>query len=180
VTPRGLGNDLVLLGDVVAHPVRQWRSWRDLVIGFLGEGGATVDSPPPVAGEPNEDRPIGARTVIQPDGDVVVAIDRSVLGDADLLRGHGQQVDEWYARSAATLRQAALAVRAVAVVLSGMVTLASAWTSGLRPPLYVAVPFLGVAWTGFGWLVAKALRPVLGTFLRVRIGRLLRRPGPTG
>jgi len=117
---RGFWNDLVLLVGVVLHPVRQWKSWHSVTAGFLHDGGATIDTPP--AGT---DHPIGVRTVIQPDGDVLVIIDENCLHDGALLGEHSRRVAEWYEASREVTRRAVVTVRALILAASGGLAVAS-------------------------------------------------------
>jgi hypothetical protein len=58
-------------------------------------GGVVIETP---AGR-TDGEPVSARTVIQPDGDVLHFIDRHDLGNGPLLAAHAEVVDAWYRRS---------------------------------------------------------------------------------
>jgi len=151
------------------------RSWRSLIVGFLVEGGATIDTPPAAEGEP-----IGARTLIQPDGDVVVIVARASLRDEALLAEHRRQVAQWYDRSRDAVRRATLAVSmalwAVRVsmfatmVVVGERTKAGAVSGLVRQGLIFSLSSLG------GWLLGVATRAVS----RLVIGRFMHKQGLAG
>ena len=58
-------------------------------------GGAVIETP---AGR-TDGEPVSARTVIQPDGDVLHFVDRHELGNGPLLAAHAEVVDAWYRRA---------------------------------------------------------------------------------
>lgn len=87
---------------------------RRLSAELYSAGGVTIDTAidgPP--GRPGEGVPIAARTLIQPDGDVVCfATDRYCL-DADLRMAHGRNVATWYGRAESTLSDAVAVMRSL-------------------------------------------------------------------
>jgi len=121
--PRALWGDLLLVLDLVLHPVRQWRSWRSLTAGLLGDGGATITT-----SSAAEVKTVVARTVIQPDGDVLVMVDPGFLHADVLLAQHGRQVAEWFDRSRASMRQATLTLQALSLGASGGAGAESWWS----------------------------------------------------
>jgi len=93
------------------------------------DGGATIDTAidephaQPREGRPSGGRPIVARTVIQPDGDVVCfATDRYCL-DADLRAAHSHNVATWYRRAESTLSQAVALMRSLSRTLGAVISL---------------------------------------------------------
>ncbi len=171
MTLDALRADLRLLGPVAAHPVERWRAWRTLAVELFGAGGATIDTPPA-----QEDEPILARTVIQPDGDVLVFVDEDRATDAELLGAHTRQVGEWYQRSHATVRQAVVVVRTLALAFGGGVAAACGWVTGDLVNRAVGAMVFGALLPLGGWacgLVASAL-------LRHRIDGMLRGLGVEG
>lgn len=152
MTPKAVGRDLLLLGGVMAAPIRQWKDWRDVAVEFLGEGGAMITTPP----VDHENQPVLARTIVQPDGDVLVIVDRAALIDASVLTAHQHRVDEWYRRRTVVVRQAAIAFKALAIAIGAVMALPAGWVTGQR----------------LGW----ALAPVVISGLSWPIGRLLRWP----
>lgn len=166
-----LRRDLLLLGGVLAHPAQQWRRWRDLALELFRDGGATIDTPPA-----EEHARIGASTVIQADGDVLVFVDEASLLDETPLETHRQRVAEWYERSRATVRQAAVVVRALALAVSGVVATAGGMVTG-----GVVGRLAGLAVFGTLLMVGGRLFGlVASTVLRRRIDRVLRRAGVVG
>jgi len=103
--------------------VQQWRSWRSLTAGFLREGGATITT-----SSAAEATTVVARTVIQPDGDVLVMVNLGFLHAEVLLAQHSRQVAEWFDRSRASMRQATLALQALALSVSGGAAAESWWS----------------------------------------------------
>ena len=115
----GPRSSLRLLLGILRHPGAWWTTWRNLAVELFKDGGATVETmtPPP-------DEHIAARTIIQPDGDVLVFFSEEHMDDTELLLRHRRQVGEWYARSRAATEQAVVALRtAISAASAG----SSAW-----------------------------------------------------
>lgn len=150
---KALWSDLLLLLAVLRHPVRQWTAWRDLA-GLLGDGGVTIDTPPAPEGHP-----IGARTVIQADGDVLVIVAEATLRDDVLLCEHARRVDEWYERSRGAVARGALALRALIATVSTAISAPGGWSTfrrlgGLAGVLGGAFAFLTLL-VLVGWLLGR-------------------------
>lgn len=168
MTLDGVRRDAILLGGVVAHPVRQWRAWRDLAVELFREGGATIDTPPAP-----EHQPIRASTVIQADGDVLVFVEEGTLEDHELLATHAQRVGEWYARSRGTVRQAAVALRAAAFTISGAVAAVCGLITSSVVNRLAGLALFSALLTAGSWLFGM----VASAVFRRRIDRILRRRG---
>ncbi len=108
--------DLPLLLDLIRHPVRRWGGWHTMAVELFGKGGMTIDTP-----ATRDNDLIGFRTLIQPDGDVVVIVDDASLLDEDLLRRHRQLVTAWYERSTTMLRQVEVSLRAIITAVAVVV-----------------------------------------------------------
>ena len=96
---------------------------RRLSAELYSAGGVTIDTAIDPQDEPSEGVPIAARTVIQPDGDVVCfATDRYCL-DADLRIAHGRNVATWYGRAESTLSEAVAVLRSLSLVVGVFISL---------------------------------------------------------
>lgn len=105
---------------------------RRLSAELYSAGGATIDTAVDPRGEPSEGVPIAARTVIQPDGDVVCfATDRYCL-DADLRIAHGRNVAVWYGRAESTLSEAVAVLRSLSRVVGVFISLVLSGFSVLK------------------------------------------------
>jgi hypothetical protein len=93
------GNGAALRRAVAAaNPVAavdHLRQVRHVAEEMFQAGGAVIETP---AGR-TDGEPVSARTVIQPDGDVLHFIDRRELGNGPLLAAHAEVVDAWYRRA---------------------------------------------------------------------------------
>ncbi|MCA1672022.1 MAG: hypothetical protein LC799_07415 [Actinobacteria bacterium] len=104
---------------------------------LFAAGGATIDTPEP-PDSPDDAFAVTARTVVQPDGDVLVLVAERYCVDADLRRLHAVRVAAWFERlertvttTAVALRRAAVTLVSVIVTLSGLQTWRTSLTSGL-------------------------------------------------
>src|SRR5262249_36961150 len=87
----------LLRADGPAAIARYRRTFRgDWCVAMFGRGGICFDSPTPAAACD----PILTRTVVQPDGDVLLIVERTIWSDSDvaLLAEHRGQVAAWIAR----------------------------------------------------------------------------------
>lgn len=154
--------DLPLLVEVLRHPVRGWVGWRTMAVELFRQGGMTLDTPASRRADL-----IGARTLIQPDGDVVVIVDDVSLLDDDLLRRHRQLVGAWYERSKTTMRQVEVSLRALIFAVAAVVAVASGWfTSGVVD---------GILRLPIGAAVSRVVFPVLRLAARNLVYGLVRR-----
>ena len=104
---------------------------RRLSAELYSVGGVTIDTAIDPRDEPSEGVPIVARTVIQPDGDVVCfATDRYCL-DADLRIAHGRNVATWYGRAESTLSEAVAMMRALSRALGAIISLLAGGLSAI-------------------------------------------------
>ena len=111
----------LLLVGLALHPVRSWRAWRSLTVELFEDGGATIDT---TAAEETT----RLRTVIQPDGDVLVI----VQGDepsTDLVATHRAQVERWYEDNRKALRRSLDPLRAMMAAVSAAGATASGWST---------------------------------------------------
>lgn len=177
MTLAGLRSDALLFGGVLAHPVRQWRSWHGLARDLFGYGGVTIDTPPAEGDEEKLAKTaVQARTVIQPDGDVLVLVrvdDDDRLPDGPVLAAHQQRVGEWYEQGREIVGQAVVTLR----VLIGTLSLVAATTLGSFTWSMVSwqagLVVLGAAVPLGRWLLGRLARGLL----QGRIDRLLRTVG---
>jgi hypothetical protein len=142
---------------------------RRLSAELYSAGGVTIDTAIDPRGEPSEGVPIAARTVIQPDGDVVCfATDRYCL-DADLRMAHGRNVAAWYGRAESTLSDAVAVGRSLSRALGAIISLlagglgASTASGALRvvvPAIVVPLVFVAV-----GALARLVLRRLVSSVL---------------
>lgn len=145
---------------------------RRLGAELYSSGGATIDTAGHTGDQPSEGRPIVARTVIQPDGDVVCfATDRYCL-DADLRAAHSSNVATWYGRAESTLNQAVAMMRSLSRALAAVISLLAGGFSFLTTSgfLRIVVPVVVVPLV-FGAVAVVArlgMRRVVGGFLRRR------------
>ena len=112
--------DIPLVLDLVRHPRQRIGGWQTMAVQLFRKGGMTIDTPAVRDGSL-----IGIRTLIQPDGDVVVIVDDASHLDEDLLRRHRQLVTSWYERSRTTLQQVAVTLSASISAVAGVVALAT-------------------------------------------------------
>ncbi len=139
-----------------------WTRFRETVLPLFAEGGATIESP--------ADGPPYARTVIQPDGDVLWFVAEGAADDEVALEAHSALVTDWYdgtAAASATVRQIVAAFqRSIAgalAVLWTVVTVASGinwgWWALAAGALaaVVAVGAMLVARAGLGHWIRKAV-----------------------
>jgi len=156
---RTLPADLLVLLGVLCHPSRHWKAWRGLAH-LLGAGGATIDTPPAA-----EDDPISARTVIQPDGDVIVIVDPQALLDDQLVEEHLRRVADWYGRGRGAVHDGLAALRALIAAVSGTLGMSSGWYAfrregGLSGGLLGVVVF-AVLPLFVGWLLGRIISSVV-------------------
>ena len=138
---------------------RQWGVVRRLVQEMFNAGGVAIESP--TGQQPGS--LVDARTIIQPDGDVVHVLGDGCLRNEAIRRAHLDRVDAWYATSATAVGSIRSAWRAIVALVSGALGL-----------------LLGVAsavlWGGYVWIAVLVVVPmVLSLGLRSLLPRLLRK-----
>ncbi len=167
--------DVLLLADLALHPLRWWKAWRSLAGELFKQGGVAIDTPP--AGERE---PVALRTVIQPDGDVLVLVREAPVPDDQLLAEHRRRVDRWYQGNRDAVHQAAGALRAMVSTLSLGSAAASGWAAFERASGFPGV-LLGLVLPCVVFPVAKlGLGRLASTFLRRRMDRWLGGASPVG
>ena len=83
-----------------------------------------------------------ARTVVQPDGDVLVLVAERYCVDPDLRRLHATRVAAWFEQLETTVTTTAVALRRAAVTLASVVVTLSglqAWRASLASGIVVLV-----------------------------------------
>jgi hypothetical protein len=141
-----------------ANPVAvagQLRQVRRVAEEMFQAGGAVIETP---AAQGDGD-PVSARTVIQPDGDVLHFVDRKAIGNRPLLAAHAEVVDAWYRRSSAAFGAVQSMLGAAGRMLATAVGIVAAAVSALT---------LGVV-AGLVVLVAVPLALRVATRLGVRV-----------
>ena len=135
---------------------------------LVAKGGATIETPVEHRpGGPQEGAAIVARTVIQPDGDVVCFVTDRYCEDADLRAAHGLEVAAWYARAQSTMGEAVAVMRSFSRALALVVSLLVGGLGGLTSSgaLRLLIPAV----------VAPLLFGAVGVTARVGMRRLIRR-----
>jgi hypothetical protein len=125
-------------------------------------GGATIESP---AGQANGS-PLDARTVIQPDGDVVHFMGDRCLRNEGIRTAHVDKVAAWYATSATAVGSIRSAWRAAVALVSGALGLALGVVSSAVWGGYVWIAIL----VGVPMVLSLGLRSLLPRVLRKAIG----------
>ncbi len=127
-------------------------------------GGATVDTTLPFCGP----HPLAARTVVQPDGDVICMVHPYLLADADLRRTHQHRVEERMGQLrgavgqvSAVARTASVAAGAVVATVSGSVAWAVGNASASLLALALSMTVVPVAREGAKAALRWKLRRVL-------------------
>ncbi len=128
-------------------------------------GGSTIDTPLPGSGP----LAVGARTVVQLDGDLICVVDESSADDATLLRAHLERVETWFAGLRSIVVATGAALRTAGLVLGALVGLATGAVAGtLGNASYGVMAFaLSLAAAPlFGQLARGAVRFAVGRALR--------------
>ena len=142
-----------------AELLRQWRVVKQLAREMFRAGGVAIESP---ADQPSGS-PVDARTIIQPDGDVVHFLGARCLRDQAIRRAHLDKVESWYSSSATAVGSVRSAWRAAVALVSGAL--------GLLLGL-----FSMQVWGGYAWLLVLAIVPMGASLgLRSLLPRVLRR-----
>jgi len=126
-------------------------------------GGATIDTPEPPDG-PGDSFEVAARTVVQPDGDVLFLVADRYCLDPDVRRLHTARVAAWFERLEKTVTTTAVALRRAAVTLVSLVVTVSglrAWRASLASGLAVLV-----VGSVLGLVAQAGLRSAAGHALR--------------
>jgi hypothetical protein len=145
-----------------AEVKRQWDVVRGLVQEMFTSGGVAIESP---ADQPSGSL-VDARTIIQPDGDVVHFLGDGCLRTEALRTAHLDRVAAWYRSSATAVGSIRSAWRAITALVSGVLGLllglvsALAWGGLVGIAILVVVPMA----------LSLALRSLLPRLLRKVIG----------
>jgi len=146
-------------GDARRRVVTAFRQLRDEL---LAGGGSTIEST-------TDEGAVYARTVVQPDGDVLWLVSPAALRDRSLLDTHAAAVLEWYERSGET-------VATLQGYLARVLTLARAVLAAIAVIVGAAIGLVGNPWAGLASLLAAGvLATVAAVVFRSVLGRLLRR-----
>ena len=142
-----------------AELLQQWRVVKRLAGEMFTAGGVAIESP---ADQPSGSL-VDARTIIQPDGDVVHFLGARCLRDEAIRRAHLDKVETWYRTSAAAVGSVRSAWRAAVAFASGAL--------GLLLGL-----FSMQVWGGYVGLLVLAIVPMGASLgLRSLLPRVLRR-----
>lgn len=128
-------------------------------------GGATIDTPLPFCGP----HPLAARTVVQPDGDVICLVDPWFLHDAALRLAHQRRVEERLAQLRGTVDQVGGVVRAASLVGGAAVGAATGAFAGILG---------GPAYSLVGFALSFVTVPLFREGMKAVLRRALRRIGP--
>jgi hypothetical protein len=145
-----------------AELLRQWRVVKRLAGEMFTAGGVAIESP---ADQPSGS-PVDARTIIQPDGDVVHLLGARCLRDESIRRAHLDKVAGWYATSASAVGSVRSAWRAAVAFVSGALGLLlglfsmQVWGGLVGVVALVAVP-MGAS-LSLRSLLPRVLRKVVG------------------
>ncbi len=90
---------------------------RRLYAEITQAGGSTIDTPLPSDGM----HPLAARTLVQPDGDVICLVDPRFLADAELRLAHHRSVEERLEEVRATVDRVGAMVRSASLAGAGLV-----------------------------------------------------------
>lgn len=138
----------------------RWQEIRRLRVASYDRGGVTVDEPPRAP----EGVPLLARSVIQPDGDVLFFVSEELAADAARAQAHVSTVLQWYQDAAGSLRTIGASLLAVRWTGAGALAISSgtwtaAWTAWWSTAFAVLVA--GVALPVLRWLTGLLLRRTL-------------------
>lgn len=151
-------------------PLRQlWGRVRTLVTEQFRAGGTTIDTPPVGPGLSSPGAALAARTVIQPDGDLLCFVDEASWADVGVRASHQAQIAAWFASSRSTVTAAEKALRRTAAAVGATVALIAAVAAGAATNLLVTA-LVFVAGVPTARLGARA---ALGAALRRKVDRLV-------
>jgi hypothetical protein len=137
----------------------RWQEIQQLRRELFSEGGVVITVPPDAA----DGAPLAARTVVQPDGDVVCFVSEAALhAGSSALGVQMRAVHEWYRKGTATVTALGFYLRALHGALTAVLAVGSGTAS---------VPSFGWWSWGIGVLVTGLVLPLA----REVTGRLLRR-----
>ena len=145
-----------------AEVKHQWGVVRGLVQEMFKAGGVAIESP--VDQQPGS--LVDARTIIQPDGDMVHFLGDGCLRTEALRTAHLDRVAAWYLTSATAVGSIRRAWRAAVALVSGALGLllgllsALAWGGLVGIAILVVVPM--VMSLGLRSLLPRVLRKVIG------------------
>ena len=146
-----------------ATPVQVVAESRRLYAEITEAGGSTIDTPLPGPGA--GPRPLAARTLVQPDGDVICLVDPRFLADPGLRVAHQQQVEERLDQLRGTVEQVGTMVRTLSLVGGAAVGTATGAFAGV---------VAGSAYSLVGFALSFATVPVWREGLKGLLRRALR------
>lgn len=152
--------DLVLPRAARLRLRGRWQEFRRLRVASFDRGGVTLDQPLHAP----EGTPLLARSVIQPDGDVLFFVNEESADDAAGVQAHVNRVLQWYQDAAGSLRTIGASLLAVRWTGAGVLAVSSgswtaAWPGGWSAAFAVLVA--GVALPVLRWLTGLVLRRAL-------------------
>ena len=146
-------------GDMVALVRGVQRLKTELLVG----GGATIETPVTPTGADDAFQ-IAARTVVQPDGDLLFFVSDEYFFDPDVRQLHSARVSGWFAGLENTVTASAVALRGMALVLVAVITFL-AGGQAVRQGVVSGLAALAVG-VGVSFLLQGALRSALGSGIR--------------
>jgi hypothetical protein len=147
--------------------VRLLAECRRLKHELLGAGGATIDTPAPPVERPDR-FPISARTVVQPDGDIVCLMGDRYPLDPDLRLLHAERVSAWFESMEATVTTTGVALRRAGLTLGALVLSWSGFWAAHAASLLSGLAML---------VVGSVLGLLAHTSLRLAVGHAVRGAG---
>ena len=140
----------------------RWQEFQRLLrVASFDRGGVTVDQPQRAP----EGTPLLARSVIQPDGDVLFFVrEEELAADAAHVQAHVSTVLQWYQDAAGSLRTIGASLLVVRWTGAGALAVSSgswtaAWPGGWSAAFAVVVA--GVALPVLRWLTGLVVRRAL-------------------
>lgn len=137
---------------------------RRLKADLLSAGGVTIDTPVPPP-EAADAFPVAARTVVQPDGDLLFFVGDAYFVDPDVRQLHAARVSAWFTDLERRVRATGVALRGAALTLMSLVFVFTrqAFDSSTVSGLFV----LAIA-TALGFLLQAGVRLAVGYDIRRR------------
>ncbi len=134
---------------------------RRLYAEITEAGGSTIDTPLPSDGT----HPLAARTLVQPDGDVICLVDLRFLADAELRLAHQRSVEERLEEVRATVDRVGAMVRTASLAGAGLVGATTGAFAGILG---------GAAYGLVGFALSFATVPLFREGLKGLLRRALR------
>lgn len=157
---RGGSSDLRHLGWLITRDGR-WefsqacRSLRKAIEGFYGEGGLSFGLP-----DPENSEKWMIRTVIQPDGDVLMSITPNCVYLPDLWKRHLSEVTrkmKSHHCSLERINRTFSAFSHLILLLGAIVVCGMCWSAWGGPRLFSGWPLVLMAWGAGWWLIPRLM-----------------------